>query len=147
MREQYEQTIRDFLRLLEEKDVESWIDLWAEDGVNHYPYHSGLFPAEMVGKQAVYDNWKDVPGLFDSLSFPIHGIWVDELRRTAIVRFDSHNVMKGGEKRYDNTYVCIFTFDEDGKIVEYWEYFNPITTGVTYGLIDVHHRKAKAAPS
>jgi hypothetical protein len=48
--------------------------------------------------------------------------------------------MTGGQGRYDNTYVCLFTFNDAGKIKDYYEYFNPITTGVTFGLIDVRPR-------
>jgi hypothetical protein len=45
--------------------------------------------------------------------------------------------MRGGAGRYDNSYILVFKFDNQGKIKEYLEYFNPITTGVSYGLIKV----------
>lgn len=131
------QSVKNFLRFLEEKDINKWIDLWAEDGVNYYPYHSDMFPEKMVGKKEVYNNWKNVPGMFDSLSFPIHELYSDETGNIITIRFDSHNIMKDQKGRYDNTYVCIFKFDERGKIKQYYEYFNPITTGVTYGMLRV----------
>jgi ketosteroid isomerase-like protein len=104
-------------------------------GINYYPYGSRMFPEKMVGKQEVYENWKGVPELYESLSFSIHEIYVDVTKQTAIVRFDTHHIMKGGTRRYDNTLVCIFIYNEEGTIKEYYEYFNSITTGVAHGLL------------
>jgi hypothetical protein len=44
------------------------------------------------------------PGPVRRLSFPIDEIYVDEDKRTAVARFDSHNVIKGGAPD-DNTCV------------------------------------------
>lgn len=131
------QNVKNFLRLLEEKDINKWMELWAEVGINYYPYHSGMFPEKMIGKQEIYNNWKGVPEMFDSLRFPIHEIYADQTGNIITIRFDSHNIMKDQKGRYDNTYVCIFEFNEQGKIKEYYEYFNPIITGVTYGMLKV----------
>jgi ketosteroid isomerase-like protein len=121
--------------LLEEKNIPALIDLWADDGINYYPYSSGMSSEKVVGKQAISETWKGIPEGFEKLSFPIQDIYTDVTKQTAIVRCDVHNIMKGGIGRYDNTYVCIFVFNDKGKIKEYYEYFNPITTEVTYGLL------------
>jgi ketosteroid isomerase-like protein len=126
LRSQYEQTVRRFLELLEKKDLDVWIELWA-----------GLVPPQMVGRRTVLEYWKDVSGTIESLSFAISKIYVDEVERTAVVRLESHHVLADGKGRYDKTYLCLFTFDHRGLIAEYHEYLQPSTTGVTYGLIDV----------
>jgi ketosteroid isomerase-like protein len=131
------ETVRTYLRLLEEKDIDAWIRLWAEDADHYYPFGTRMFPAHLAGRAAIYERWKDTPGMFDSLSFPIRETWTDG--DTVIARFDSNNVMKGGAKRYQNTYVCIFKFDDDGRICEYREYFDPIIAGVDYGLAEVRY--------
>ena len=142
-KEHYTQVVKDFLRLLEEKNISALIDPWADDGINYYPYSSGMSPEKMVGKQAIYETWKGIPELFENLIFPIQDIYTDATKQTAIVRCDAHNIMKGSTGRYDNTYVCIFVFNDEGKIKEYYEYFNPITTGVTYGLLRVEFMQGK----
>lgn len=144
-KEHYIQVVKDFQRLLEEKNLSAWMDLWADDVINYYPYGSGIFPEKIVGKQGVYETWKGVFELFESLSFPLHDIYVDVTKQTAIMRFDSHNIMKGGTRRYDNTFVCILIFNEEGKIKEYYEYFNPITLGVTFGLLRVERLQGNEA--
>jgi uncharacterized protein len=142
-KEDYAQVVKDFLRFLEEKNIPALIDLWADDGINYYPYSSGMSLEKVVGKQAIYETWKGVPELFENLSFPLHDIYTDVAKQTATVRFEAHNIMKGGAGRYDNTYVCFFVFNDEGKIKEYYEYFNPITTGVTYGLLQVEFVQGK----
>jgi ketosteroid isomerase-like protein len=140
-------TVSTFLRMLEEKDIDAWIQLWADDADHYYPFGTEMFPQHLRGKAAIYDNWKGVPGLFESLSFTIHETFIDRDSDTVIARFDSDNVMKGGGRRYQNTYVCIFKFDSEGKIREYREYFDPIVTGTTYGLAEVRYLQPSAPDS
>jgi ketosteroid isomerase-like protein len=128
------ETVRAFLRLLGEKDINGWIELWADDANQYYPFGTEMFPEHLAGKQAIYDRWRDMPDRFDSLSFPVRETWAD--RDTILARFDSDSVIKGG-KKYLNTYIGIFKFNDDGKIREYWEYFDPIIAGVGFGLVDV----------
>ncbi|MBE1532618.1 nuclear transport factor 2-like protein [Actinomadura algeriensis] len=45
------------LRLLEKGDIDTWIELWAEDAGHYYPYGTAMFPRHLHGKQAIYDNW------------------------------------------------------------------------------------------
>jgi ketosteroid isomerase-like protein len=126
--------VRSFLRLLEEKDVDSWIELWADDAQQFYPFGAEMFPRRLAGKTAIYDRWKTTPGLFDTLSFPIQELWAD--RDAVIVRFESDSVLRSG-RRYRNTFVSIFKFDDAGKIREYWEYFDPIIAGVEFQLAEI----------
>ncbi|MEU4704624.1 nuclear transport factor 2 family protein [Nonomuraea dietziae] len=132
-------TVHAFFRLLEDKDIDSWIDLWADDADHYYPFGTEMFPPHLKGKQAIYDSWRGVPGMFDSLRFPIHEIWTDRESDTVIVRLDSDNVMRGGDRKYQNTYICIFTFDAEGEICEYREYFDPIVTALAYRLAEIRY--------
>lgn len=143
--EQYLEAVKDFQRLLEARDLAAWMDLWADDVINYYPYNSGIFPENIVGKQGVYDLWNGVFEQFESLSFPFHNIYVDVTQQTAIMRFDSHNIMNGVTGRYDNTFVSILVFNDEGKIKEYYEYFNPLTLGVGFGLLSVERLHGNAA--
>lgn len=129
-------TVRRYLRLLEEKDIKSWIELWDEDADHYYPFGTEMFPAHVVGKDAIFERWRSLPDRFEMLSFPIRELWEDG--DTVIARFDSDTIMTGG-REYQNNYVCIFKFNEDGKIREYREYFDPIIAGVDFGLLEVKY--------
>ena len=130
----YAATVRTFFRLLEEGDIDGWMELWAENADHYYPYGTEMFQHHMVGKDAIYEHWKGVPGMFDTMSFPIDQLWTDG--DTVIAKAGSDNLLKSG-RRYRNSYICLFKFDEEGKIREYWEYFDPIIAGVDFGLAEV----------
>ena len=125
----------DFFRLLEERDMEKWIDLWAEDGIDRKPYATGMFPEEIVGREAVYDSWKGITEVFESVCFPIHEFIVDIKNRTVVVRLDGKGLMKN-RNLYQNTYIFLIHYDKDLKIEECYEYFNPYVAGKAFGMLD-----------
>jgi ketosteroid isomerase-like protein len=131
-------TVRTFLRLLEDKDIDAWMELWADEGEQYYPFGTGMFPRHLAGKAAIYQRWKDTPGMFESMRFPLRETWTEG--DTVIARFDSDSVLASGA-RYLNNYICIFRFDRAGKVREYWEYFDPIVAGVGFGLAAVAYTR------
>lgn len=132
------ETVRTFLRLLEEKDIDAWIELWADDAEHFYPYGTRMFPGYLMGKGAIYDRWKNTPALFERFRFPLRRLWEDG--DTVIAQFDADCVLRASGRRYLNHYICIFRFNGKGEIQEYWEYFDPILAGVDFGLANVHYR-------
>ncbi|XVS60753.1 nuclear transport factor 2 family protein [Actinosynnema sp. CA-299493] len=125
------ETVRAFLRLLEEKDIDAWIELWAEGADHFYPFGTRMFPAHFIGKTAVYDRWKATPDLFESWTFPLVETWADG--DTVLARFDGDCVFATG-RRYRNHYLSIFKFTDAGLIYEYHEYFDPIIAAEEFGL-------------
>ena len=138
VRERNLATVRRFLRLLEDKDIDSWIELWADDAFQFYPFGSAMFPPQLHGRNDVYARWKDLPDRFDRLGFPLRDAWADG--DTVIAQFDGDCVMTGGEP-YRNNYIALFRFTAAGAIREYWEYFDPIRAGVQFGLAEVTYPK------
>jgi ketosteroid isomerase-like protein len=134
------ETVATFLRLLEERNIDDWMELWADEGAQYYPFGTEMFPRHLVGKAAIYDRWKGMPSMFDRLGFPIRETW--EAGDTVIARFDSECVLTGG-RQYRNNYLGIFKFDADGKLREYWEYFDPIIAGVEFGIAAVAYAPAR----
>lgn len=135
-RGRYTETIRTFLRLLEEKDIDAWIQLWDEEGEQEYPFGTRMFPPHVAGRDAIYARWKSMPDMFESLSFPLRDVWVDG--DTAVARFDGDLVRKDGVT-YRNHYICTFRFGDDGALRHYREYFDPILAGVAFGLAEIKY--------
>lgn len=131
------ETVRTFLKLLEDKDIDRWIELWAEGADHYYPFGTRMFPAHIVGKTAVYARWSNTPDLFESWSFPIRDLWADG--DTVIARFDGNCLLKATGKRYRNSYLSVFQFNEAGEIRAYWEYFDPIVAAEHFGLADIRY--------
>jgi ketosteroid isomerase-like protein len=135
LRNQLTSATSTFFQLLENRDIDKWIDLWAEDGIDRKPYATGMFPEEIIGKKAIYDAWKGITQVFDSVSFPIHEFIVDEENRTVVVRLDGKGLMKNGNI-YQNTYIFLIHYDRNIKIIECYEYFNPYAAGKAFGKLD-----------
>jgi ketosteroid isomerase-like protein len=52
------------------------------------------------------------------------------------VKLTGKHLLKNGGGLYENDYLAIFTFDEQGRIVEWIEYYNPITSAKAFGLMN-----------
>jgi ketosteroid isomerase-like protein len=109
--------------------------MWAEDGVDTKPYASGMFPEKVFGKKDIRESWSGIFMVFESVSFPIHEFIVDEENRIVVVRLDGEGLMKYGNL-YQNTYIFLFHFDQNNKIKECYEYFNPYIAGENFGVLD-----------
>lgn len=135
--ERNSETVRTFLRLLEEGDIDTWIMLWAEDAFQFYPFGTEMFPSRIRGRHAVHERWKALPQNFTTLRFPLRDLWATG--DTVVARFDGDCVLASGEP-YANSYMGLFVFTPEGRVHEYWEYFDPIVAGQAFGLVDVHYR-------
>jgi ketosteroid isomerase-like protein len=130
-------SVRLFLALLEKKDIDSWITLWADDAFQFYPYGTAMFPPTLRGRTAVYERWRAMPEMFDELHFPLRAVWADG--DTVVAQFDGDCVRLDGS-HYRNSYIGLFRFTAAGLIHEYWEYFDAIVAGVGLGMADVSYR-------
>lgn len=135
LREILIQKTKDFFRFLEEKDIDQWIELWSEDCISRQPYAMGMFPEELIGKKLLYKEFKPLPDNFESISFPIQEIAVDEEKRTVVARLKGNQAIKGGGF-YRNSYIFLYHFDENNKIKECFEYYNPYIAGKAFGFSD-----------
>ena len=152
-RQEYIEATRRFFRLLEQRDMDGWVDMYADDAENHFPFNFSFGkPEDVIGKEAIRQNWRDFPHWFESVSLPADAVFVDEAERTVVVLADSHNVARmvpdnpwcSGGPLYENRFVFILQFDEDGKVTDFYEYYNALVTGVSSGTIDVTFRDASA---
>ncbi len=134
--ERNKESVRSFLKALENKNTNKVVQFFAKDGRHINPYHSGLFPEGAKGKEAIRAYWTPVFPRFDSMKFPIEEIYTMEKPNKVFVKFKGRLVLKNNNGHYKNDYYAIFTFNEEGKIVEYVELFNPITAAKKFGLIN-----------
>lgn len=128
-------TVRAFLKALENKNIAQVVDLFAENAVHSNPYHSGLVPEGVKGKEAIRAYWKPSFENFGEMRFPIDEIYAME-NNGVFVKFNGIIQFKDGSGTYENNYYSTFKFDENGKITEYVEIFNPITVARGFGLLD-----------
>ena len=100
------------------------------------PFHSGLFPAETTGREDIYNALKNLADLFDEISLPIEEILPFDDPSKIAVKHSGKLKFKNGKGNYENEYLAILTFNENGKISEWIEYMNPILAAKAFGLMD-----------
>lgn len=122
--------VHHFLDLLEAPDLDAWADLWTELAVLEAPYAPGG-PLSVNGRDNIaetfgglYENYgeaafrnRDVRPLFDPDA--VVATWHTDIELLA-------GPDREPSGRYENDIIALFTFDEDGRIVRYVEYFDPI---------------------
>ncbi len=136
IRERNIKTVHSFIYLFEQKKFFEISELYSEDCKLIFPYHSGLFPSETAGKKSIYEGWSKMGENFDEVKFPIDEIMPFEDPNKIAVKFTGKLKLKDSSSYYENDYLFIFYFDEEGKITESYEYFNPVNAAKAFGLMD-----------
>lgn len=134
--EKNKETVRAFFKAIENENAREIANLFAENGKQVNPYHSDLFPKGAEGKNAIEAYWKPVFPNFDGMTFPIEEIYALEDPNMVYVKYTGNIKLKNNTGVYANNYYSIFRFNEEGKILEYVEIFNPIVAARGFGLID-----------
>jgi ketosteroid isomerase-like protein len=134
-RERNIETARNVFRLLEQRKFKEFSELFTENGKWIHPYHSGLIPAELIGWKEIEKGLKKSAVKVDEIHFSIDEVLPFEDPNKIAVKLAGKLSMKNGGT-YDNDYFCIFSFDEQGKILEWIEYSNPITAARAFDLMD-----------
>jgi ketosteroid isomerase-like protein len=135
-REENIKSARNLLRFLEQRRFKDFSVLFAENGKWTHPYHSGLFPAETIGKKEILKGIENGATNFDNIQFPIDEILPFEDPNKIAIKFKGKLHLKDGTGTYENDYLAILIFDENGKILEWIEYYNPIIAAKAFGLMD-----------
>lgn len=129
-------SVQAFFKALEAENVDELVDLFAEDAKQINPYHSGIFPTGANGKEEIKKYWTPVFPNFDGMTFPIEEIYAMEDPTMVFVKYTGNIKLKNNAGTYRNHYYSTFKFNENGKITEYVEIFNPIVAARGFGLLD-----------
>jgi len=129
-------TTLEFLKALENMNANAVAKLFAIDGKHINPYASGIFSDGVSGQDAIREYWKPVFPNFEKMEFPVEEIHAMEDASMTFVKFKGKIKLKNDAGWYENDYYATFKFNEEGKIIEYVEIFNPITAAKGFGLLD-----------
>ncbi|MEV4611088.1 nuclear transport factor 2 family protein [Kitasatospora sp. NPDC049258] len=113
------------LRLLLEKDIPAWVDLWDEDGVLEFPFAPEGWPGRLEGKAAVADYMRHYPDHIDLHDFPEVTIHQTTAPGTIVVEMRGVGRLVGTGAPFDLSYIAVVAV-EDGLITSYRDYWNPL---------------------
>lgn len=113
------------LRLLLDKDIAGWTELWDEDGVLEFPFAPEGWPKRLEGRAAVAAYMRGYPDHVDLHDFPSVEILQTVAPETIVVemRGVGRLVQTGGP--FDMSYIAVVTV-KDGLITHYRDYWNPL---------------------
>lgn len=120
------------LRLLLEKDMDGWVDQFADDATFELPFAPRNYPDRLEGKEAIRDYIKDYPKHIDLHSFPEVTVHQTLDPDVMVVEMRVEGRVVATDEPYRMRYVSIVT-TSGGKITRYRDYWNPLTLLETMG--------------
>ncbi|MBC7937259.1 MAG: PhzA/PhzB family protein [Rhizobacter sp.] len=123
--------VDNFFIALETQKFEILKDVFAENGKQLNPYSPAGFPKSFDGAEGIYKQYSGLTANFGQMKFP-RQIFATEDPNFFFVKFKGEIEIKAGGK-YENDYLGMFKL-ENGKVVEYTEYFNQIVMAKAFGI-------------
>lgn len=126
---QYAQTLQpyhDQIRHLLDKNMQGWVDTFAEDAVLELPYAPANYPQQLQGKAEIYEYVKDYPKHIDLRDISEVAVHQTLDPKTLVVEALGEGLVVATGKPYRVRYVWVITV-EGGKIVRQRDYWNPVT--------------------
>jgi ketosteroid isomerase-like protein len=113
------------LRRLLEKDMDAWVEAFAEDAVFELPFAPPGYPQRLEGKELIREYVKDYPAHIDLQDFPevVEHPTLDPGVLIVEARTEGRVVATGAPYRV--RYVWVVTV-KDGKIVHQRDYWDPL---------------------
>jgi ketosteroid isomerase-like protein len=133
-RQQTKQTVIDFLTSLEDKDMEKFASVWAEDAVQDMPFSPEGFPKRVEGKANLlkhYAAWPETSGKANFTDRLVFYPMQDSTMVFAEWRGDVEIIPT--KRQYKQRYGGLFHV-VDGKIELFREYYDPIVFKYAFGL-------------
>lgn len=120
-----QQTFKNHLEFLSSGRIEEWVDLFKEDGILEFPYGPKDFPTSVSGKKELYEYMKNFPNHFE-VKFDNLYFHATEEPTLVIAEFTSDGHALSTGKPYIQKYISIVTTDDEGKIIRYVDFWNPM---------------------
>jgi ketosteroid isomerase-like protein len=131
LKEKNREVVENFFVALETQKFEMLKEVFAENGKQLNPYSPAGFPKSFDGAEAIYKQYSGLTANFGQMKFP-RQIFATEDPNFFFVKFRGEIEIKAGGK-YENDYLGTFKL-ENGKVVEYTEYFNQVVMAKAFGI-------------
>lgn len=121
------------LNCLVVKNVDGWVDHWAEDGRIEFPFAPAGYVTKVEGKSAIADYMASFPDKFDFRRFDVLTAYSDASGQQAVVEFTCKGTALQTGLPYNQHYLALLTFDAAGKILVYRDFWNPLVAMQAFG--------------
>lgn len=116
---------RHSLKLLLDKNIPDWVDLWAEDGVMEFPFAPKGWPERLEGRETIAAYMRHYPEQVDLHDFPDLHIHQTTDPEVVVAEMRSVGRLVQTDSPFEMTYIAVVTV-KDGHITSYRDYWNPL---------------------
>lgn len=114
-------------------NVGGWVSHWAEEGRIEFPFAPAGYVARVEGKAAIAEYMSSLPAKFQFRRFDVLAAYSDASGQQAVVEFACEGTALETGRPYNQHYVALLTFDADGKILVYRDFWNPLVAIEAFG--------------
>ena len=116
--------VREMLALADQMKVDELIEYFADDSVMELPFAPGRMEKRYEGKEAILGFQQFARDSFSTFSMRVDTIHTTADPHVVIAEHRSDGVVAVNGRRYQNRYCTIFSFDDDGRVVRWREYYD-----------------------
>lgn len=120
-----EELFRQGMRLMLDKDIPGWVDLWSEDGWMEFPFAPPGWPGRLEGRPAIADYVRDYPEHIDLRDVPEMVLHRTADPEVVVVEMRAVGLLVRTGAPFESTYVGVVRV-RDGRFVSYRDYWNPL---------------------
>ncbi len=124
-----------FFDLILKGDIPQWIDLFTENAVFEYPFAPRGYPAQLQGRAAMLEHFRDFPQTITFTAFTEVEMHQTLDPDTLIVEFAGRGQVPATSKSYNQRYISVVRM-RGGKIAHYKDYWNPLVVLEVFGGAD-----------
>lgn len=123
-----------YLSIVKGASIDSWMDIWAEDAVVEFPCHQDQIFRRLEGRRAIHKYYQRVASAFELREERPLVTYLSSDPRVVIYEISMKFLIRSTQKVYDQDYIGVVKVRDDGRIVFYREYFDPIRAREAFQL-------------
>jgi uncharacterized protein len=116
--------VRDVMQLADAMRVDELVELFTDDAVMELPFAPGKMARSHVGKAAIGKFQRFARDTFSEFSMTVDAIHETGDPHVIIAEHRSVGTVAENGRPYCNHYVTFFTFDDDGRITKWREFYD-----------------------
>ena len=116
--------VREIMQLADEMRVDELVDLFTDDAVMELPYAPGKMARRYDGKAAIGEFQRFARDSFSEFAMTLDAIHETADPHVVVAEHRSDAVVAENGRPYRNRYVTFFTFDDDGRVTNWREYYD-----------------------
>lgn len=115
-----------YMSIVKGAAINSWLEIWAEDAVVEFPYAPDKLTKRLAGKNAIYEYYKNIAPAFELLEEKPLVMYPSSDPLVGVFEVSMDFRIKSTGKAYCQDYICVMKLSDNGKIVLYREYGDPV---------------------